>query len=52
MQNNIRDIIKPINYTSFHNTKQKITKGLKNSQYNCFKRKRNIILKINIHNII
>ena len=52
MKYNFREIIKPIKFTSFYNTNHKRLKGFKHSSNKCMKRKRNIILKINICKII
>jgi len=49
---NIRDIVKPINYTPVYNNPHQRIKGIKHTCNKCMKRKRNIILKINIHRLI
>ena len=52
MDNNFREIVKPIKYTSVCNNKHQRIKGIKHTCNKCMKRKRNIILKININRII
>lgn len=50
--NLIIDLVKPVKYESFIRNKKKVIKGLKKSHIKLMKRKRNIILKININKIL
>ncbi len=52
MENNFRDIVKPIKYKSVYNNPHQRMKGIKHTCNKCMKRKRNIILKININKLV
>ena len=49
---NIKDIVKPIKYTSVYNNPHQRRKGFKHSCNKCMKQKRNVILKINLHKLV
>ena len=49
---NIKEVIAPIKFIPFKNTKKKFLKGIKSNNQKEYKQKRNIILKINSNLII
>jgi len=49
---NIKEVIAPIKFSPFKNNRRKFLKGIKSNNQKEYKKKRNIILKINSNLII